>query len=89
MDAITRFHNTKSASGDPRDRVLASDGLLRRFVNVCNAEGQFRAQERPLRPREDEDESRVERLEAPPKGVTQRISCRPPRRPAGYASAWM
>jgi serine/threonine protein kinase len=37
MDAITRFHNPKSTAGDPRERVLALHGLIRRFVNVCNA----------------------------------------------------
>jgi eukaryotic-like serine/threonine-protein kinase len=34
MEAITRFHD---AGSTPREQVLALHGLLRRFIDVCNA----------------------------------------------------
>src|SRR5438552_665842 len=36
-DAITRFHQEDGPDRDPGDRALALHGLLRRFIDVCNA----------------------------------------------------
>jgi serine/threonine protein kinase len=36
-DAIKRFHQAEAPGRDPGERALALRGLLRRFVDVCNA----------------------------------------------------
>jgi serine/threonine-protein kinase len=37
QDAIRRFHQAETPGRDPGERALALRGLLRRFVDVCNA----------------------------------------------------
>src|SRR5437868_11456112 len=37
QEAVKRFHDAEGPTRDPGERALALRGLLRRFVDVCNA----------------------------------------------------